>query len=208
MAIITPTILEYNLLDFDEKLLIVQRLCSRIQIDIIDGDFVENKTPFPEEWPQFGSNLSIDAHLMVLEPESWVSRLKNKQIDLIVGQYEGMGSLKKFFKECNDAGKKIGIALDIDTPVTAIDSWMIPDLSAVVLMAIKTGFSGQAFDLSVLPKIKAMRQIIGYTAEIIIDGGINLETAKSCVEAGADVLACNSFFWQNPEENLKKLSNL
>ncbi|PIP52983.1 hypothetical protein COX08_03495 [Candidatus Beckwithbacteria bacterium CG23_combo_of_CG06-09_8_20_14_all_34_8] len=208
MPIITPTILESNILDFDEKLLKIQQLCSRIQIDIIDGKFVDNKTLYPEEWPQFGSNLSIDVHLMVLEPETWLSRLKIRQVETIIGQYEAIRDIKSFFENTLDMGKKIGLALDIDTPVTIIEDWMMTDLSVIVLMAIKTGYSGQEFDDTVLPKIEAVRQIVGYSAEIIVDGGINLETGKQCVNAGADVLACNTFFWQNPENNLTQLSQL
>lgn len=208
MPIITPTILETNLLEFDEKLLKIQQLCSRIQIDVIDGKFVENKTLMPEEWPEFASNLKIDAHLMVINPENWLDRFRIKQVDMIIGQYEGINDIRAFFNNTEEMGKKIGLAVDIDTPATVIESWMKMQLSAVVLMSIKTGYAGQEFDMAVLPKIKAVRDIIGYSAEIIVDGGIDKETGSLCVEAGADVLAVNTYFWKNPSENLNILSSL
>ncbi len=207
MVIVTPTILESNLLDFDEKLLKVRELCNRIQIDVIDGKFVDNHTLLPEEWPELPSNLSVDVHLMVQYPETWLDRLKIHQVDMIIGQYEGISNMQVFFENTKDVGKKVGLALDIDTPVTIINDWMLPDLSAVVLMAIKTGYAGQEFDEAVLPKIEAVRQIVGYSAEIIVDGGIDDVSATKCIKAGADVLAVNSFLWKKPEENYSLLSN-
>jgi len=208
MPIITPTILEPNILDFDEKLLKAQSLCSRVQIDVLDGQFVDNKTVMPEEWPHFSDDFLVDVHLMVLEPENWIGRLKEKNVDLIIGQYEDIGDLDTFIKNVNSVGKKVGVAIDIDTPITVVSEDLVLKFDSYILMAIKTGYAGQEFDPSVLPKIKALRDIIGNTAEIIVDGGIDEESGKLCADAGADVLAVNSYLWQDLEENYRKLVSL
>jgi ribulose-phosphate 3-epimerase len=208
MTNIIPTIQENNVLVFDEKLISISEIVDRIHIDVVDGAFIDNRSLQPEEWPELPPNLKIDIHLMVNEPENWILKLKDKNPNLIIGQFEAIKDLEKFVFNAKNYEIKAGIALDIETPIDVVTEDLLPELSSILLMAYKTGFSGQELDERVYAKIKNLRQLVGKSTEIIVDGGINLETGQKCIEAGVDSLAVNTFLWENPEENLRKLSSL
>jgi ribulose-phosphate 3-epimerase len=208
MTNIIPTIQENNVLVFDEKLISISEIVDRIHIDVVDGAFIDNRSLQPEEWPELPPNLKIDIHLMVNEPENWILKLKDKNPNLIIGQFEAIKDLEKFVFNARNYEIKAGIALDIETPIDVVTEDLLPELSSILLMAYKTGFSGQELDERVYAKIKNLRQLVGKSTEIIVDGGINLETGQKCIEAGVDSLAVNTFLWENPEENLRKLSSL
>jgi ribulose-phosphate 3-epimerase len=102
----------------------------------------------------------------------------------------------------------VGLAIDLPTPIAKLDKQVLPFLDSILLMSVKAGRSGQQFDPQVIGKIKQLRGICGKHTEIIVDGGINLETGRLCLKSGASCLAVNSFLWENPEKHWVLLSHL
>jgi ribulose-phosphate 3-epimerase len=107
-----------------------------------------------------------------------------------------MGSQVRYLESVRDYGADVlgGLALKIETPIEAIEKEALSLASAIVLLEIPPGTSGSPFDMRVLPKITELRKM--YAGKIIVDGGINPETYKLAVEAGADEAGANSSYWK------------
>jgi len=205
MAEITPTILVSTKEEFEEKLSRVSELVERIQIDVIDGVFAENKTVDFSEISREGFEGEVDVHLMVNEPVNWIKKTVSFGADFLIGHIEKMRNQAEFVKQAKEMGLKAGLAIDLETPVEEIETFLWSNLDGVLLMAVPAGFSGQAFSKKVLKKIEKLKMIkdsLKLDFDIIVDGGVNLKNAKSCVEAGADVLAVGTAIWE--AEDIKK----
>lgn len=202
-----------------------------IHLDVMDGHFVPNLTigPVLLEAIRPYTKLPLDAHLMIENPGRYIDKFIDAGADIITLHAECYGKLTtasqgegKFPKELEkfDArlakqdiqriksrGKKAALTLNPGTPLCIQDC--LDDLDMVLIMSVNPGFAGQKFMPSVLPKISALRKI--FTKDIEVDGGINEETAKEVVKAGANILATASYFFKSPEpkklvERLKSLN--
>ncbi len=167
-----------------------------IHIDVMDGRFVpvismglavvESIRPI--------TGLTLDIHLMVVEPEKHIEGFMAAGGDIINVHVEAATHLHRIVQTVKGHGKRAGVCLNHGTPLAAIEE-VLPDLDQVMLMAVNPGYSGQAFIESVLPKARRLRGIIDekrYSADIEIDGGVSLATAPRCVAAGANVLVAAS----------------
>lgn len=214
--IILPTFLEADRDAFQTKLNIAANTVKRIHIDVIESAFAPNPTLLPEDWSLIDEKLEVDVHLMVEHPEEWLDRCIVAGATTIIGHIEKVKDQKTFIELAIKKGAKAGLAVDLNTPieklsqVTSLRPELRPrvHLSQVLLLGVKAGYSGQAFDPRVLEKIIALRQNHGNSAEIIVDGGITLEAARACFKTGATGLAVNTWLWEDFEIRLKKLKEI
>ena len=185
-----------------------------IHCDVMDGSFVPRIT--------FGSQmvsairphtkLPLDVHLMITQPEKFISRLQDLGVYMVNVHYEACLHLHRTLQEIKKAGMKAGITLNPHTPVVLLED-IITDADMILLMSVNPGFGGQRFIPQTTEKIARLKEMIlrkNATALIEVDGGINLETAPLVVGAGADILVCGNsvFSVDNPEETIARLKEL
>ena len=192
MVKIIPAILTSDPVEAKELILRSELVVDRVQIDIIDGVFVDNKTITPDSLEKLDTKVLFDYHLMVQEPASWVERVVRGQGDRVIGQVEKMSNQQEFIAKATEGGLSVGLAVDIETPVTALDDLVLADLDVVLLMSVKAGFGGQEFNLDVWDKIKeldGLRSKNNYKFKICIDGGVTKELIADMEKAGVDEVA-------------------
>lgn len=170
-----------------------------IHLDVMDGAFVPNITfgaPMCKALRPH-SDLVFDAHLMVENPEKWVADFKNAGADIITIHVEADRHAHRTLSLIRSLGIKAGIALNPSTSPETI-RYLLPYCDIVLVMSVNPGFGGQRFIPETPEKIARIKQMIQHCAcdvEIEVDGGVNEQTAKLCIEAGATILvAGNSVF--------------
>jgi ribulose-phosphate 3-epimerase len=196
MLDIIPSILTNNLGDFESRLKRIEEAVdvgdaaiSKIQIDVIDGVFVDNKTVDPSLLGQLDTDLGLDFHLMVKEPVNWVEKCANAGADRIIGQIEMMQNQKEFVGKVQEAGLYVGLAIDLGTSVAKLDPVILTNVDVVLVMAVKAGWGGQKFDRSALEKIKELDEIRVRDStpfKICVDGGETDDVINETHFAGAD----------------------
>lgn len=216
MIEIIPSVLTNNLTDLETKISEINEAVDansanigRIQIDVIDGEFVDNKTVDPSLLTNLDTNLSLDFHLMVKEPINWIEKCANAGADRIIGQIEMMNSQSAFIGKVQEAGLYVGLAVDLDTPITKLDSLALANVDLVLLMAVKAGWGGQEFNKSVLEKIKKLDEIRARDSipfKICVDGGETETVIDDTHFAGADEVVIGKRLYNgNMAENLERL---
>ncbi len=136
----------------------------------------------------------MDMHLLVDDPTEWIEECAALKPARLIGQIERMGSQVHFLEAVGGYGVNGGLALKIETPIEEIEPEALKMSAVVLLLAIPPGTTGAAFDERVITKIKELRMV--YQGKILIDGGINKETFKRVLEAGADEAGANSAWWR------------
>lgn len=192
MVKVIPAILTNNPQVLKILITKAQSLGDRVQIDIIDGKFANNKTISPEALENIDTSLFIDYHLMVDEPIHWVEKAVRGQGDRLIGQVEKMTSQLDFIKKVGEVGLSVGLAVDLPTPISIIEESTLPDLDVVLLMSVPAGFGGQKFDTSVFAKIKKLSEIRsekGLSFKICIDGGVTKYLIPNLEKLGSDEVA-------------------
>ena len=163
-----------------------------IHIDVMDGHFVPNITigapvvASLRSWTQ----LPLDVHLMIEQPERYISQFAGSGANIITVHVEACPHLHRTIQKIKEAGAKAGVALNPATPLSSIEE-IAPHVDLVLIMSVNPGFGGQAFILEMLEKISRLRRMLdveGLNTELEVDGGITIENAHSVVEAGARVL--------------------
>jgi ribulose-phosphate 3-epimerase len=167
-----------------------------IHMDIMDGHFVPNLTigPMVVKAIRPWTRLPLDVHMMVTDPQLYISELAVAGADIITVHAEAPIHLHRVIHQIKEAGKKAGVALNPATPVAAVEE-VLPDLDQVLVMTVNPGFGGQAFIESMVDKIGRMRALLdarGLKADLEVDGGISAQTAQAAVKAGARVLVAGS----------------
>lgn len=181
-----------------------------IHIDVMDGHFVPNISfgPVVIEAIRPLTSLPFDVHLMIEEPERYITDFVNVGSDLISVHVEACRHLHRTIYQIKERGVKAGVVLNPATPVEAVRE-ILPDIDLVLLMTVNPGFGGQTFIPGILKKIEQIaryKEEYGYTFEIEVDGGINQETGRLCVEKGANVLVAGSSIFK--EQDRKKAIQL
>lgn len=204
---VIPGILEKNWEEIEKKIKIISQFSDTIHVDFIDRKFAENLTFLdPGPFKSYSSEIFLEAHLMVEEPIQYLSSLAQSGFKRFLGHVEKMSNQEEFVAQGQLLGE-VGLALDLDTPVSSIK---VPfdDLDLVLLMSVKAGFSNQDFNQASLGKIKDLRSKTAIPIEI--DGGINDKTVQIAKDAGADCFVSTSFITQgkNPGENYNLLNSL
>jgi ribulose-phosphate 3-epimerase len=179
---------------------------ERVQIDINDGSFLGVKTVEPSLLFDVETKLAIDFHLMTKEPIRWIEDCMRGQADRIIGQIEAMSDQINFVGKVTEVGAKVGLAVDIETPIERLDESILTSLDVVLLMSYPAGVGGQKFDERVLQKVRSIAEIRERNKDnykICIDGGIGIDNIKRVKMAGADEVVIGR--WEGDvEENLEK----
>ncbi|HKY73960.1 MAG TPA: hypothetical protein VJ246_01455, partial [Patescibacteria group bacterium] len=178
----------------------------------IDGEFADNTTITPADLQTliFGS-LSVDIHLMTVDPINDVSECESiPNMRAVIGQVERMSSQSSFIEHVKSYNWKVGLSLDLYTPISAIDNRLFSMLDIVQIMSIHAGSQGQEFKLAAIEKIKELRTLIRKASlhtELIVDGGLNPQTLRYCKDAGAGSFSVGSYLWSSCSvaESLKQL---
>jgi ribulose-phosphate 3-epimerase len=211
MVEVIPAILTNDVREVDTKLQELETLVPRVQIDIIDGAFAANKSIDPSAVEYIETGLLFDFHLMTKEPIDWVERCVRGGGDRIIGQIEKMSDQLEFIGKVQETGLEVGLALDIDTPVSDLNEEALVSIDTVLIMGYPAGVGGQPFNPKALEKVKELvevRQEKNLNFKICLDGGVNLDNIGKIVEAGTDEVAVGkSLFVGNLEENITKLKN-
>jgi len=212
MKKIIPAILTNEKRELQEKLEFLRGLVDWVQIDVIDGKFVQNKTVSLKEVAPFSSLFSIEAHLMVLSPEIFFKECKESGVKRVVFHIEGIENPSKVLQELGKYNLQKGIALSPETPVERVKPYL-DCLDVVLLLSVHPGFSGQKFITETLNKIKEIKRI-AKNQLIGVDGGINIENIEAVAKSGADymVIGKSLFASGNVKETLaalqRKIKNL
>ncbi len=197
MVKIAPSILSADFSKLGEEIKDVERGgADYIHVDVMDGHFVPNITigPLIVDSIRPITKLPLDVHLMIENPDQYIEDFAKAGADYITVHVEACRHLHRTIQLIKSLGVKAGVVLNPATPVQLIEP-IIEDLDMVLLMSVNPGFGGQKFILSVLSKIKQVKEMSeqkGLNLEIEVDGGVNEETALLCVEAGATVLVAGS----------------
>jgi len=183
-------------------------------IDVMDGVFVPNISYGMPVVKTMAENCTkiMDVHLMIVQPERYIQTFKDCGADILTVHFEACNNLHRTIQEIHNAGMKAGVALNPHTPVSVLED-VILDLEEVLLMSVNPGFGGQKFIENTIKKTAQARELIdqsGSKALIEIDGGVNLDTGKRLVEAGADALVAGSFVFksQDPKATIAALKKL
>lgn len=195
---ISPSILSADFANLSRDIAAVSN-ADMLHLDVMDGHFVPNITigvPVVESVRKT-TDLFLDVHLMISDPMSYAERFAKAGADLICFHSETMQNPRQMIDVIHACGKKAGIALKPSTPVEVVSS-CLEVLDMVLVMAVEPGFGGQAFRPAALDKIRALRAMAEERSPglwIEVDGGIVPDTAKQCVEAGANVLVAGSYIF-------------
>ena len=209
-TIISPSILGGSFSNM-EKIIssLDQSEAEYIHFDVMDGDFVPNLT----FGPQFISNLRnqtkkvFDVHLMINRVSKFLDDYIKAGSDIITFHIEIEENLSELISHIKDKNIKAGIAIKPKTPWEEIKS-LLHSIDQVIIMTVEPGFGGQSFMDSQIDKIKSISNYIkenNLSVDIEIDGGVNFDTGKVCIDAGANILVAGSFLFK--QENLLTATN-
>ena len=179
--------------------------------DIMDGSFVPNITFGPQMVSSLRhhTTLPFDVHLMISHPENFIEKFAQAGADTITIHYESVVHIHRLLAEIKKLGKKAGISIVPSTPAAALTE-ILPCVDLVLVMTVNPGFGGQTLIEHTLTKVSffsRIKQEIGYSFLIEVDGGINRQTCKKAIISGAEVLVAGAsvFNSEDPEEEIRIL---
>ena len=182
-----------------------------LHVDVMDGHFVPNISIGPPVVKSIrkATDMFLDCHLMISNPFDYVESFASSGADWISFHIESESDVEKTLEKIIDAGVKPALVIKPKTPAEAVFPYL-EKLAMVLVMTVEPGFGGQSFMADMLPKIKAIREKANQVNPdllIQVDGGIVPETAKLCIEAGADVLVSGSYIFgaENIEDAVNSL---
>ena len=197
MKLIAPSILSADFSKLGDEIKAVEAAGANwIHADVMDGHFVPNITigPLIVEAVKRVTDLPIDAHLMIENPDNYISAFAEAGASYISVQVETCIHLNRTVQLIKDCGAQAGVVLNPATPLANLE-WVLEDVDYVLIMSVNPGFGGQSFIPGSLDKIKALRQQIqdrGLSVMIEVDGGVNEKTIAEVASAGTDVFVAGS----------------
>ena len=212
---VSPSLLSGNFLNLEPDIEMVNRSqAGYLHLDVMDGVFVPNISfGFPVmQAVAARSRKPLDVHLMIVEPQKWISQVRDLGAEIMNVHQEACLHLHRTVQAIHDAGMKAGVTLCPATPVnTLVD--IIQDVDLVLIMSVNPGFGGQPFIPHSIRKVAELRRLIDSTesqALIEVDGGVNLDTGRLLAEAGADILVAGSYVFNasDPEGAIAGLAAL
>ncbi len=173
-----------------------------IHLDVMDGRFVPNITigPFIVEAVRKTTTLPLDVHLMIVEPERYLSDFAHAGADMLSVHQEACPHLHRTIQQIKQLGKRAGVVLNPSTPLSTLEE-VLPDVDLILLMSVNPGFGGQSFIEASVDKVRRLRRLLaerGAHAELEIDGGIDPQTAPRVVTVGATMLVAGSAVFRAP----------
>jgi ribulose-phosphate 3-epimerase len=212
---LSPSLLAADFLRLGQEVeMINESAADWIHLDVMDGVFVPNLSyglPVVSSVKRVARK-PLDVHLMIVHPERYAEAFRAAGADILTVHLEASPHLHRSVQQIKGLGMKAGVALNPHTPVALLEE-IITAVDMVLLMSVNPGFGGQSFIEGSVAKVAKLRELIARTgseALIEVDGGVNFETGRRLVEAGADVLVAGSFVFDAPDplahvEGLKKL---
>lgn len=214
-TMVAPSLLAADFLNLGRDVEMLNRSeADWIHLDIMDGVFVPNISfGFPViNLLQKITRKPLDAHLMIIQPDKFIAEIAAMGASYMNVHYEACTHLHRVIQEIRANGMKPAVTLNPHTPVSLLEE-ILPDLDMVLLMSVNPGFGGQQFIEHSVRKVSQLKEMIirqQASTLIEVDGGINLETGRRLVDAGADVLVAGSFVFSSddPEETIRLLRAL
>ena len=206
---IIPSIIAKNQAELNKRLSKIINLSSIIQLDIMDGKFVKNKSLWFDFKLPHKPRKTYEAHLMVKEPLIWVNDKKNiKQVNTVIFHIESIGYPDEIISLIKSKHKKVGIALNPSTPVNKVKPYL-SKISQITTLAVNPGKYGSRFLPSVLNKVKQLRKLKP-NLNIEVDGGLGDKHLKEAKKAGANMFISGGYLQntKNSREAYGKLKRL
>lgn len=214
-TLIAPSVLSADFANLRPDIeMINESQADWFHIDIMDGVFVPNISfgmPVLKAITQYAKK-TIDVHLMIVEPDRYITTFKSLGADILTVHYEACTHLHRTLQAIKAEGMKAGIAINPHTNVALLED-VINDTDLVCMMSVNPGFGGQKFIENTYKKITQLKAIIernNASTLIEIDGGVTDQNARKLVEVGADVLVAGSFVFSsdNPVATIANLKEI
>ncbi len=204
MIKIAPSILSADFLRLGEEIKAAEAAgADLLHVDIMDGHFVPNITigPFIVDAIHKNTSLPLDVHLMIEEPDKYVSDFIQAGAGFLTVHYEASIHLHRTIQMIKERGIKAGVSINPSTPIWSLED-ILPDIDLVLLMSVNPGFGGQDFIPQTVDKLKTLKSLLrekGLSPIIEVDGGIKLDNLHTVVSAGADILVMGSAFFHSTD---------
>lgn len=213
--LVSPSLLSANFGYLDRDLEMLNRSrADLVHLDVMDGVFVPNISfGFPViEAVARRSKKPLDVHLMIVNPQNYVTRVRDVGAEIMNVHQEACPHLHRTVQAIHNAGMKAAVTLNPSTPVSTLED-IITEVEMVLLMSVNPGFGGQKFIENTIKKTRQLRRLIsesGSHALIEIDGGVNAATGRQLAIAGADILVAGSYIFSaaSPEFAIDTLKEL
>ena len=192
MTKVIPAVLETTVSGYRRKVALIRQLTDRFQLDVIDGEFVDNRTVQLHE-VEPPSGLKLDVHLMVKRPLEYVSAAIRLRPYTVIVQAEAEEGVTKAIEKITAGGIRAGIAINPDTDLELVRE-NIGKLSMVLVMAYPAGFSGQKLQPATLKRVEELRAL-STDIEIGLDGGVEESTLSKIAKAKFDFICTNSYLF-------------
>ncbi len=195
---VAPSILSADFGRLNEDIATVDEYADMIHVDVMDGHFVPNITIGAPVVKCIKSKLPLDVHLMIENPGDFVKDFVDAGASRIVVHAEACSDLAGVVRQVKDLGVEVGVAIKPGTAVAEIHD-VLNELDEVLVMTVEPGFGGQDFMENMVPKIRELREL-GFAGDIAVDGGINGETCKVCISAGANMMCAGSYIFKSQDK--------
>jgi ribulose-phosphate 3-epimerase len=213
--LVSPSLLAADFGNLEKEVSMINRSeADWLHLDIMDGVFVPNISfGFPViEHVKKNSAKPLDVHLMIIDPDRYLTRFRDAGANILTVQYEACTHLQRTLTEIRSLGMKAGVALNPHTPVSHLKN-TLAFADMVLIMTVNPGFGGQSFIMESYNKIAELRKMIdsgGYNVLIAVDGGIDTKNAAKLIESGVNVLVAGNavFGSKDPEWTIHKLKSL
>lgn len=203
-VIVSPSLLSADFLNLGRDVEMVNESAAEwMHLDIMDGVFVPNISyglPIVSQIKAIARK-PLDVHLMIVQPERYVEAFHQAGADILTVHIEASTHLHRTLQHIKSLNMKAGVALNPHTPVNALED-IIQDIDVVLVMSVNPGFGGQSFIEHSLRKVEKLKQLIrtsGSATLIEVDGGVNYQTGRQLVDAGADALVAGSFVFNSSD---------
>jgi ribulose-phosphate 3-epimerase len=190
MGSVAPTILATTPQDYAARIDRVKPFAKRLHIDICDGVFIDAKTVGLTQVYDI-DGVPFDLHLMMTHPEGQIENIVALQPHLVIVHYEAECDTDSLFRQLHELDIRVGLAINPETTIVQVKD-LLPNLDHLVVFTGRLGHNGGEFRVDCLEKIGQARAI-NPNLEIAVDGGVNQETGRMAIEAGANLLDCGSF---------------